>query len=129
MTKKRASGLEFKATSEQRAQVSVLSMVGTPQSEIAKIIGISEMTLRKHFREELDLASSKANAKVGSTLYKMATSGDCVPATIFWAKTRMGWREKDIEISDKQSPINLVLKRGAEIRSKLQIKKKKASNE
>lgn len=129
MTKKRASGLEFKATSEQRAQVSVLSMVGTPQSEIAKIIGISEMTLRKHFREELDLSSSKANAKVGSTLYKMATSGDCVAATIFWTKTRMGWREKDIEISDKQSPINLVLKRGAEIRSKLQIKKKKASNE
>lgn len=59
-------------------------------------------TLRKHYREELDMAHTKANAQVGrflfqnasgQTLEKGATYSDCVRAAMFWAKTRMGWRE------------------------------------
>ena len=81
-------------TQEQRALVKSLAAVGTPHSDIARKIGIrSPKTLRKHFREELDLGAVEANYKVARTCFEMATSGACPAATIFWMKTRNGFRE------------------------------------
>jgi hypothetical protein len=37
--------------------------------------GISPVTLRQHFREELDRGPPKANSMVGQTLYQRATGG------------------------------------------------------
>ena len=91
-------------TEKSRAEVSALCSFGIPQSEIAIFLGIDAKTLRKHYREELDVASTKANAQVGRFLFQNASGqtlksgashGDCVRAAMFWAKTRMGWREKD----------------------------------
>ena len=82
----------FRVTDMNRAQVKALAAFGTPQEDIARMIGTSEPTLRKHFRHELDVAMAEANAKVASSLFKMATSGN-VAAAIFWSKARMGWRE------------------------------------
>jgi len=57
-------------TEEQRRKVKILSACGTPHEKIAEAMGIrSPKTLRKHFREELDLGALEANAKVASTLY------------------------------------------------------------
>lgn len=93
-----------KPTKTTRAEVSALYSYGIPQSEIAKYIGIDDKTLRKYYREELDNAHVKAHAAVGRFLYqnatgqtlaKGATHSDCVRAAMFWAKTRMGWRETD----------------------------------
>jgi hypothetical protein len=82
-------------TEEQRQLVKSLAAVGTPQEEIAKMIGIrSPKTLRKHFREELDRGSTEANYEVAQTLYQMAISGECPAATIFWMKTRNRFGEK-----------------------------------
>jgi hypothetical protein len=55
---------------EQRYQVKCLAAVGTPHEDIARKIGIrSAKTLRKYYREELDLAAIDANASVrGSAL-------------------------------------------------------------
>jgi len=65
-----------------------------------QVIGIDEKTLRKHYAGELDVAAIKANAAVGRTAFLMATGGprrlwrQAVPSmTIFWLKTRMGWKE------------------------------------
>lgn len=89
-------------TPESSAQVSALSSYGIPQEEIARYLDVDSKTLRKYYREELDGASVKANAAVGRFLYqnasgqtleKGATHSDCVRAAMFWAKTRMGWRE------------------------------------
>jgi hypothetical protein len=64
--------------------------------------GIAPKTLRKHFRRELKTSVPKANAAVGNALFKMATSGDCPAATIFWMKTRMRWREtQDVRFVDE----------------------------
>lgn len=85
-----------------KAEVSALCSFGVPQSEIACYIGIDPKTLRKHYRAELDTSVTRANAAVGRFLYqnasgqtigKGATHSDCVRAAMFWAKTRMGWRE------------------------------------
>jgi hypothetical protein len=51
-------------------------------------------TLRKHFRDELERGSIEATAKVGQSLFRMATEGNSVAAAIFWMKARTGWREK-----------------------------------
>ncbi len=84
----------FEPTAEQRRTVRVLAGIGVPQDQIALIVGIDPKTLRKTCREDLDLGMAEANAKVGQTLFSMATRGDNTAATIFWMKARAGWREK-----------------------------------
>ncbi len=98
--------MTFKPTDELREIVESMSGVGIPQDSIALVLDIAPKTLRKHFRAELDTAAIKANAKVGGTLFAKATSGDTT-AAIFWAKTRMGWREKDVTLigGDPDNPL------------------------
>ena len=85
----------FEPTDEQRKQVEAMAGFGIPQVDIAKVIGISKPTLEKYFREELDVGSVKATAKVAQSLFKKATSdgSQSVTAAIFWLKTRAGWKE------------------------------------
>lgn len=90
-------------TAEQRKTVKAMTACGISQAEVCLIMGISKPTLHKHYRHELDTAMAQANAAVGKTAFKLATSGKCVAATIFWAKTRMGWTEKQsVEITGKE---------------------------
>lgn len=89
------SGKPFKPTKEHRATVEAMAAVGMTQEEIATVLGIQRRALARHFREELDRAAIKADAKVLGTLFRMATSGTNPAATIFWAKVRRGWRERD----------------------------------
>lgn len=80
-------------TSEQRQLVQLHATVGTDQETIARIIGIDPKTLRKHYREELDLALAKANATIGGALFNKAKNGDTA-AQIFWMKTQARWSER-----------------------------------
>jgi hypothetical protein len=89
-------------TDQTRGEVSALASFGVPQEDIAAYIGISHPTLRKYYADELKVSSIKANATVGKYLFSLAsgqavakgaTHGDCKAAAMFWAKTRMGWRE------------------------------------
>jgi AcrR family transcriptional regulator len=84
----------FQPTEKDRRMVELCAMGGIPQKEIAAAIGVSEPTLRKHFRDELDRAYIAANAKVVQTAFEMAVSGKAPAMTIFWLKARMGWSEK-----------------------------------
>ena len=79
-------------TPESRQLVQLHATIGTPQEDVARIVGIDAKTLRKHYRDELDLAHAKANATIGGALFNKAKSGDTA-AMIFWMKTRAGWRE------------------------------------
>ena len=90
-------------TDKTRSEVSALASFGVPQEDIAAYIGISKPTLAKHYPDELSFSSIKANATVGKFLFNMASGqaiksgasyGECSRAAMFWAKTRMGWREK-----------------------------------
>ena len=82
----------FKPTDEQREQVIALSSNGLPHIQIAQIIGCAPKTLRKHFRDELNLGKIQANAKVAGALYQLALEGN-VKAQTFWLKTVGGWQE------------------------------------
>ncbi len=94
----------YEPTDKDRATVKALAAYGVLQSEISKVIGVDDKTLRKHFRDELDTGSTRANAKVAESLFKRAT-GDgpsSVTAAIFWLKARAGWSEAKAEAPGKK---------------------------
>jgi len=93
-------------TKESRQLVQLHAAVGTTVAHIAEIMEISEKTLRKHYRVELDLGRAKANATIGGALFNSAKEGNTV-AQIFWLKTRAGWRETNrVEHSLDESMLN-----------------------
>jgi hypothetical protein len=98
----------FQPTDKQRGQVEAMARYGIPQDEIARAIGISRPTLLKHFVEEIHTGATKANAQVGEFLFSTIIGAQIpgrppvtddrarVTAAIFWAKTRMNWKETSI---------------------------------
>jgi hypothetical protein len=80
-------------TDQTRRLVEAMAGCGIPQQQIAKVVGISDETLRKRYRRELDLGVIEANAKVAEALFKQAIEGNTA-ALIWWTKARMGWRER-----------------------------------
>jgi hypothetical protein len=78
-----------------RRQVEAMAGYGVAEADIGRVIGIDPKTLRKHYRDELDLGHVKANAKVAENLFRKATGEgrESVTAAIFWLKTRARWKE------------------------------------
>jgi hypothetical protein len=66
------------------------------------VVGIDPKTLRKHYRDELDMGATKANAQVAGFLFNSAKNGN-VSAQIFWLKTRARWRETPVELQHSGS--------------------------
>jgi len=101
---------QFVPTDDQRRMVKSLEAYGLKQEQTANIIGLrSTKTLRKHFRKELTLGGPEANAKVAQTAYQMAISGKHPSLTMFWLKTRAGWREvQQPEASPASAPAFIV---------------------
>src|SRR5919204_3742457 len=87
----------FKASDEQQRMVKTMAALGTRHEDIATILEITPKTLRKHFRVELTRGAIEANARVGQTLFAMATSGRNIAATIYWERTRGTRRARDNE--------------------------------
>jgi len=87
----------FCVTDELRKLVRFLAARGLRQTDIAKMIGCRDpKTLRRHFRDELDLGTAEVNVEVAGYLLNAAKGGS-VAAAIFWLKSRAGWREKEPE--------------------------------
>jgi hypothetical protein len=80
-----------------RRQVEAMAAYGIPELDIARVVSIDPKTLRKHYREELDLGETKANAQVAGYLFNAAKNGN-VTAQIFWLKTKAKWRETPVEL-------------------------------
>lgn len=87
-------------TLADRARVSRMASMGIPQYQIALVYDITEKTLRKKYKEELSKGAVEANLRVTETLFQMATSGANAAASIFWAKTRCGFRSSGPEVEE-----------------------------
>lgn len=85
----------FEPTEENRRMVTAMVGYGIPQLEIASIIGINRTTLAKYFRDEIDTATARANARVAERLFQKALEGD-TRASMFWLERRGGdaWAHK-----------------------------------
>jgi hypothetical protein len=86
----------------QRRQVEAMAAYGIPETDISRVVGIDPKTLRKCYRDELDLGETKANAQVAGFLFNAAKNGN-VTAQIFWLKTRARWREVPVELKHSGS--------------------------
>ncbi len=85
--------IAHKPTAKDRKTAEAMSGYGIRQEVIACVIGVSEPTLRKHYREDLDRGDGMAQAKIGETLYERAVVDRDTTSLIFLAKTRIGLRE------------------------------------
>ena len=94
--------------------MTLAAALGQPHEDIAQMLGISRNTLEKHFGAELSVGALRANLKVGSNLFKIATADPPLPGTVtaamFWAKTRMGWRSAPAALHDKRAFMALKVK-------------------
>ena len=50
----------------QRRQVEAMAAYGIPETDISRV-NIDPKTLRKHYREELDLGETRANAHIAES--------------------------------------------------------------
>lgn len=96
---------EHQPTDKERKQVEQLSGMGLRMADIAKVVGIAENTLRKHYSLELENGGHKANAQVAASLFRQATDPDRpnVAAAIFWMKARAGWSDVGGDIGKKEA--------------------------
>lgn len=79
-----------KPDDDTRQTVCDLSSNGATQPEIAAYLDISDETLRKYYREELDQSRLKKTVKIGKLLYERALGGE-FDAQVFWLKTQGRW--------------------------------------
>jgi hypothetical protein len=100
---KKGRGNRWVPTGEQRRQVKLLSAIGTPQEHIAKIVGVSEPTLRRACKLELAMGTIEANVQVSKTLFQQAThpKKPSIAAAIWWEKTRQGRTESSSRASEE----------------------------
>jgi transcriptional regulator with XRE-family HTH domain len=83
----------FEPTMANRLLVRKLARAGWSQDEIAEGMGVSDETLRKYFRRELDMGNIEMCSTIESTLYEIATDKDhkaCVPAATVLLKAKGG---------------------------------------
>lgn len=91
--KKRPRGRPaYKPTDSDRSKVKTLAGYGLTHDHIATVMEISDETLRKHYRKELDAGMATAQAQIASWAFDSARSGS-VPMRIFLCKTQLGWKE------------------------------------
>jgi hypothetical protein len=85
-------------------QIKMLSAMGVPDFDIAKVVGLSGPTMRKYYTAELEVGHIEANAQVAQSLFRQATNSNKpnVAAAIFWMKCRAGWSEHQDELGKKE---------------------------
>jgi hypothetical protein len=84
---------KFEPTAENERICSLGVAFGLTHEQIAKLVGCSAKTLRKHFQHALDTGKEKLIMSLGTKLFSKAMKGDTISA-IFLAKTKAGFQEK-----------------------------------
>lgn len=85
----------WQPTDEDRRLIEHYISIGYTQTQVAELMGKSVDSLARHCPRELSLGALTVNAKIGGKLFQKAMGGDTA-ALIFWAKTRMGWKETNV---------------------------------
>ena len=112
MSRRQTGRPVYEPTPADRATVKNLAAVGVPHAEIAKCVGsygISEPTLRKHFRRELDISLNEVKALAMSGLVHGLKKGDAW-AVCFLLKCKAGWRETSNHEISTPAPIVQIVK-------------------
>jgi hypothetical protein len=120
-------------TPQTQELVRTLNIAGWNEERIAAVVGngIDAKTLRKYYRDQLDLGKAQVDAMVTQCLVLKAIGGQPIPgqplkwreaettAAIFYAKTRMGWKEPPAPLDENSNgnTIRIIVKGGMKTRS------------
>jgi hypothetical protein len=74
--------------------VQEMAVIGVPNEKIAKVLKISVPTLKKYYGEELADSLILKNIEIVKTLYTKAVHDKDGPCLMFWARAKLGWRDK-----------------------------------
>jgi hypothetical protein len=100
-----------KPTEQSRMLVRRLSGMAVPQNDIAAMVEVSDVSLRKYYRGDLDRGLAEANLKVVHALFQAATrpNNPNVVAQMFWLKNRAGWKDMGIVTTPADSVDRLTI--------------------
>ena len=84
--------MAHRPTEETRDYVCRMVRAGLTREQMCNILGITDKTLLKHYKHEIDSADGDAIEQIATTLFQQAKAGN-VAACMFWLKTRARWRE------------------------------------
>ena len=84
------NGVDHKVTESTKQTVRDLYACGITQARIAERLEISETTLRKYYKEELDDNHENMISSLAKNLYQEALNGN-ENAREFWLKCRGRW--------------------------------------
>jgi hypothetical protein len=79
-------------TDEHRRTVATMIGVGMAQDDVCKVLRISEKTLRRHYRTEIDTAHIKMVVRVRARLIAKADAGDTL--CLIHAAKVLGWNDR-----------------------------------
>ena len=85
----------YQPDDNQRQMVERAVGLGITQERIAAMLGISKVTLEKHFRAELDRGMVSVEFQVGNSLVDQALKGN-VNACALYLSRRAGWKETQV---------------------------------
>ena len=95
-------------TEDDRFAVMRMCANGVPHERIAKMLGITRPTLRKHYKRELEFGKDMIEDKISSKLLKRGLDDDCVTSLIFYAKCRLKWNDRPaLEQNDKPQRLEI----------------------
>lgn len=66
---------------------------GTRQVKIAKAMGVSKATLKRHCGDELQMGHLEHQANIANVAYQMAVSGNNPEMTRYWLRRYAGWQK------------------------------------
>jgi hypothetical protein len=84
-----------KPTEHTRKLVRQLSGLAVRHDDIAHLVEISDVSLRKHYASDLQRGRVEANLQVTRSLFQAATrpNNPNVVAQMFWLKNQAGWKD------------------------------------
>ncbi len=91
--KRGRKSLEF--SEKEKEEIIAMAAHGLKDEDIALIKKTSEATLQRRANYELKFGRALGKSKVTQTGFAMAVSGKCPAMTMFFLKTRCGFRETD----------------------------------
>lgn len=96
---------KIELNTEDHEKIKMLASRGTSISDIADYLGISKATLDRRIAENTELRQLihsgriHSNLEVSNIAFQMATSGKFPQMTMFWLKSKAGWKDNPTEVS------------------------------
>lgn len=95
-------------TEMDRETVRIMAAGGIQQADIAAARGITENTLRLHYRHELDTGKAQIDELALTSHVNLMKAGD-FQAVKWWQQARMGWRGEARDMVAAPQPMRVVV--------------------